>query len=118
VANVQVAVQEFVQALRLSYIFSTSGIANVQLEVAEDGTLYLSSYGSQKGNARHTIYSVTEEGFQPLRTAFNAKFLLDAAQATGATHLNLKFSGATTALVITTDDLSYTQLVMPIRLDS
>lgn len=118
VANVQVASQEFIQALRLSYIFSTSGIANVLLEVAEDGSFYLSSYGSQKGTARHAIYSVTEEGFQPLRVAFNAKFLLDAAQATGATHLDLRFSGATSALVITTDAPDYVQLVMPIRLDS
>lgn len=118
VANVQVASAEFVQALRLSYIFSSSGIANVMLEVTEDGTLQLSSYGSQKGNARHTIYSVVEEGFVPLKTAFNAKFLLDAAQATGASHINLHFSGTATALVITTDEPDYTQLVMPIRLDT
>lgn len=117
-AIVGVTSQELIQALRLSYVFSTSGVANVLLEVMEDGNLYLSSYGSQKGNARHTIYSVIEEGFTPLRAAFNAKFLLDACQAAGASHLNLKFSGSLTALVIETDNPNYLQLVMPIRLDS
>lgn len=118
VATTQVTNQEFIQALRLSYTFSTSGIANVLLEVTEDGNLHLSSYGSQKGNAKNVIYSVVEEGYQSLKVAFNAKFLLDACQATGASHINLRFSGQSSPLVISTDDADYIQLVMPIRLDS
>lgn len=117
VAKADIPTAEFLQALRLSTIFSTAGIANVMLEIDASGTLVLSSYGSQKGKAKHTLYAVVEEGSTPIAAAFNARFLLDAASATGADMLQLRFSGTTSPLVVGTDDPNYLQLVMPIRLD-
>lgn len=117
VAMADVATAELQQALRLATIFSTAGIANILLELDQAGTLTLSSYGSQRGNAKHTLYAVVKEGFTPIKAAFNARFLLDAAGATGTDYVQLRFSGPTSPLVIGTEDLNYLQLVMPIRLD-
>ena len=108
---------ELVQSLRLSNVFGTGGVANVLVEVSEDGTLSLESHGSQRGNAKHTLYAVIEEPFKPLKAAFNTKFFLDAVQAPGVPHLKLQFAGPTSPLLITTEDPNYRQLVMPIRLD-
>ncbi|MBU6389611.1 DNA polymerase III subunit beta [Patescibacteria group bacterium] len=118
VAVAEVTTSELVQALRLSSVFSQAGVSNVMLEVDGDGAFSVASYGSQKGSTRHTIYALVQDGFQPLKTAFNAKFLLDACTACGADHLQLRFSGPTTALLIATEAPDYLQLVMPIRLDS
>ena len=118
VAVADITTAEFVQALRLSYVFGQSGITNVLMEVSEEGELSISTYGSQRGNTRNTLYAVVEEGFTPIKVPFNAKFLLDACQATGADHLQLRFSGVTSALLVTTEEPDYIQLVMPIRLDS
>ncbi len=117
VAIADVPTSEFQQALRLATIFSTAGIANILLEIDAAGTLVLSSYGSQRGNAKHTLYAVVREGFTPIRVALNARFLLDAAGATGTDYVQLRFSGPTSPIVIGTDDPQYFQLVMPIRLD-
>lgn len=114
----EVTTAEFIQALRLSYIFSTSGVANVLIEVNKEGVLSMASYGSQRGSTQHLIYALIQGKPKPLRAAFNAKFLLDAAQAAATPHLTLKFSGQTSPLVITTEDPHYLQLVMPIRLES
>lgn len=116
-AQAEVTSAEFIQALRLSGIFSQAGISNVMLEIDKEGTFLVASYGSQKGATKNTMYAVLEKKFTPLRVAFNVKFLLDAAQAANATHLQLKFSGTTSPLVILTEDPNYLQLVMPIRLD-
>ncbi|HSI20321.1 MAG TPA: DNA polymerase III subunit beta [Verrucomicrobiae bacterium] len=117
VAQADVPTAELIQALRLATIFSTAGIANIMLEIDAAGTLILSSYGSQRGNAKNTLYAVVKEGFTPIKAAFNARFLLDAAGATGTDLVQLRFSGSTSPLVIGTEDQQYLQLVMPIRLD-
>ena len=116
-AVADVTTSELVQALRLSSIFSQAGISNVLLEVTEDGTLTLSSHGSQRGSAKNAIYAILEEGSEAMKVAFNARFLLDACNACNASHVQLKFSGPMKAMLIATEDPFYTQLVMPIRLD-
>ena len=115
---VEVATSELVQALRLSTIFAIGGIANVRIEISEDGSLSLAAHGSQRGKATHTLYAVPEEGFKPLVAAFNARYLLDAVQAPSSPSLTLKFSGALKPLVILNDNPNYLQLVMPIRPDA
>ncbi len=117
VATVPVMTGEFMQSLRLTSIFSQAGISNVMLEVQVDGSLTMSSYGTQRGGAKNTVAAKAQTGFSPLRCALNAKFLLDACGATGAEQVNLKFSGPTSPLVIETEDTNYLQLVMPIRVD-
>ncbi len=117
VATVPVMTQEFMQSLRLTSIFSQAGISNVMLEVQADGSLTMSSYGTQRGGAKNTLAAKAEAGFTALKCALNAKFLLDACGATGSEQIRLKFSGATSPLVIETDDTNYLQLVMPIRVD-
>jgi DNA polymerase III subunit beta len=117
VAEADVSAQELTQALRLATIFSTAGTANVLLEVDESGSLTLSSYGSQRGSARHTLMATLKDGFVPVRAAFNTRFLLDAVGAASAEFVSLKFSGSTSPLVIATEDTAQLQLVMPIRLD-
>lgn len=118
VAVVDVTAPELIQALRLSYIFSQAGVTNVLLEIDDEGNLSISSHGSQRGSTKHTIYALTEKGFTPMKVPFNAKFLLDACNAASCDHLQLRFSGVTSALLIKTDAPDYLQLVMPIRLDS
>lgn len=118
VATADVTSSELLQALRLATIFSQAGIANIMLEVTEDGTLTLASYGSQRGNATHTLYAVLKDGHTPLKVAFNARFVLDAVGAAGTDYVQLRFSSPTSPLVIGTEDPDYLQLVMPIRLDA
>ena len=118
VATAQVGVQQFSQALRLATIFASSGVANVIIEVDAAGTLNLSSHASQRGGASHTLPAVVESGAEPVRAAFNTRFLLDAVGATAAETVELKFSGPTSPLVIATGEPDYVQLVMPIRLDA
>ena len=117
-ALANVTTSELVQALRLSTIFSQAGVSNIMLEIDQEGTFSLASYGSQRGSTKHVIHTVLEDGFTPLKAAFNARFLLDACAATGASHLQLHFSGTTSALMVTTEEKDYLQLVMPIRLES
>ncbi len=116
-AEVEVTTSELVQALRLTYVFSNSGISNVLLELDEAGNFAVKSYGSQKGGAQHVLAGVPHDGFTALSVPFNARYLLDACNAAGTPSITLAFSGVTTPLVIRTDDPSYLQLVMPIRLD-
>ncbi len=117
-ATGELASSDYLQALRLAGIFSQSGIANVVMEITEEGILKMSSHGSQKGAASHTLPITLEEGFKPHRVALNTRFLQDAVSAAGAERITLKFSGPTSPLVISTGDSDYLQLVMPIRLDS
>jgi DNA polymerase III subunit beta len=117
VATADVPAAELQQALRLATIFSSAGIANVMLEIDQGGTLTLASYGSQRGNAKNTLFAVVQDGFTPIKAAFNARFLLEAAAAAGTDYVQLRFSGTTSPLVVSTEDTQYLQLVMPIRLD-
>jgi DNA polymerase-3 subunit beta len=112
-----ITTSELVQALRLSTVFSQAGVSNVMVEITADGDFTIATHGSQRGNTKHTIYALLQDGFAPLRLPFNARFLLDACSASSSSHLQLRFSGPSTPLLIATDDPRYTQLVMPIRLD-
>lgn len=116
-AEADVTTAELVQALRLTATFGQSGVSNVLIEVDGEGSLSLASYGTKSGSTKHTIYAVLEEGANPLKAAFNARFLLDACSAAGSPHVRLQLSGQDTPLLISIGDLNYTQLVMPIRLD-
>lgn len=117
VAEADLTNPEFIGALRLSSVFSTTGVSNVMLEVAEDGSLTIMSHGSQRGSLKNKIYAIFGEGFTPIRVAFNSKFLLDACNAVGSDQLKIRFSGPTTPLVLTSEDPNLLQLVMPIRID-
>jgi DNA polymerase III subunit beta len=116
-AEVEVTTAELVQALRLSYVFSQSGMSNVLLNLDEAGNITVQSYGSQKGSTRHQLSAVPQDGFTPLSVPFNAKYLLDACQAAGTPSITLQFSGTVSPLVLRTGEANYLQLVMPIRLD-
>jgi DNA polymerase-3 subunit beta len=118
IATADVASNELSQALRLATVFSLAGIANVSLEIDANGNLTVASYGSQRGTTKHTLYAVVQEGFTPIRAAFNTRFLLDAVSATTTDFVQLRFSGPTSPLVITTEQPEYLQLVMPIRLEA
>lgn len=114
----EVATSEFIQALRLLNVFSQVGILNALIEINESGSVSITTYGAQRGSGKHSIYAVVKEGFKPLQVPFNVKYLLDACSAARAQSLNLQFSGVTSALVISTNEEGYLQLVMPVRLNS
>ena len=113
-----VTTSELVQALRLSSIFSQGAATNILIEINDQGEFSIATHGSQRGSTKHTIYALLQEGFSPMQVPFNARFLIDACTATGSTHVQLRFSGPSKALVIGTDDPNYLQLVMPIRMDT
>lgn len=117
-ANITVSVSEFSQALRLTTVFSSSGITNVIIDVQEGGDVYISNYATQRGGAKHKLKVVVEGGFKPVTAAFNTRYLLDAVQATGTDEVTLQVSGKTSPLMVSVGSPDYTQLVMPIRLDS
>lgn len=117
VSIADITTSELVQALRLSSIFGQAGITNVMLEIDTDGACTVATHASQRGSTKHVIYALLQEGFQPLKSAFNARFLLDALSAAGSATVQLRFSGSTTPLVIATEESNYLQLVMPIRVD-
>jgi DNA polymerase III sliding clamp (beta) subunit (PCNA family) len=117
-SNVTIDVAEFTQALRLSTVFSTSGITNVIISVQEDGSVSIANYATQKGGAKYTLRCEVEHGFQPITAAFNTRYLLDALGATNEEKVTLQISGRSTPLVISTGKVEYTQLVMPIRLEA
>jgi DNA polymerase-3 subunit beta len=117
-AIVRVSVTEFSQALRLTTVFSTSGITNVIIDVSEEGSVTLSNYATQRGGAKHTLKTKLELGFKPVKAAFNTRYLLDALGVTGESEVELQISGKTSPLVVSVGSPDYTQLVMPIRLDA
>lgn len=117
-ADIVVDTQELVQGLRLTTIFAQAGVANVILEVAEDGTVKLQSHATQRGGATHTLKGEMEPGGKTLKAAFNTRFLLDALGACGADKVTLRLSGPLSPLIVSTGDASYTQVVMPIRMDA
>jgi DNA polymerase-3 subunit beta len=114
----EVTTSELVQALRISNIFSSTGNSNALFEINKEGVFTIANYNNQKGSLKNTIYAFLNTDFQPLKIAFNTKYLLDACNSAKAEHLSLYFSGETSALMLKTDDLNHLQLVMPIRLDS
>jgi DNA polymerase-3 subunit beta len=113
----EIATSEFIQALRLIAVAGTSGIANVLIEITADGQVTLASHGGRTASVANTVHALVSGDTQALRTAFSVRYLLDAANATGASSISLAFSGAMTALVLRTSEPDYLQLVMPIRLD-
>ena len=116
-AEFEVAASEFVQALRLLYVFSQSGTLNVLIEVDSEGIVNLSTYGSQRGSGKHNIYAIVKEGFKSIQVPFNVKYLIDACSASRSQSLNIRLSGVTSALLINTNEDGYLQIVMPVRLN-
>lgn len=115
--DAEVTAPELIQALKLTYVFSNSGIANVMFDIDEKGVMTIYSHGSMKGKSKHVVSAVLKDGFEPLKVAFNTKYMLDACNAANTPFLKLCFSGKTSPLVIKTDKDDYIQIVMPIRVD-
>lgn len=118
IANLKIKTDTLLQGLRLASIFAQAGVSNVLFEIETNGKLSLKSHGSMKGEAKHILEAKAEEGYKPIRVAFNARFLIDALSAAGSETVTLKFSGPASPLVLDTGDTNYLQLVMPIRLDN
>ncbi len=118
VAELDVAVAELQQALRLTSIFSHAGVSNVLFQIGEEGSLTLQSHGSTRGRSQHAVHVVPQPGLQALIVAFNTRFVLDALSVASDGFVRLRFAGATKPLVVATEDTSLVQLVMPIRLDT
>lgn len=118
VAELDVAVAELQQALRLTSIFSHAGVSNVLFQISEEGSLTLQSHGSTRGRSQHAVHVVPQPGLQPIMVAFNTRFVLDALSVATEGFVRLRFAGVTKPLVVATEDTSLVQLVMPIRLDA
>lgn len=109
---------EFINALRLASIFTTTQANNIHL-IVEDQAVRISSVASSYGQQTSALNAeVMHHGDEKkLDIAINARYLQDAVAAAGGKKIILKLSGVVTPVVIVNPDLpEYRHIVMPIRI--
>ncbi len=105
--------EDLLKAVKLAAIFAKTEAYVVTLKTS-DGKITLTSEAKELGSQENEVDSQVEgEG---IKISFNAKYLLDALQATSSTQLMLEFSGPLTPTIIKPmgiEGLEY--IVMPVR---
>lgn len=113
-ARVMVERADLVSASKLASVFARNE-ANVVTVKVEKDKLQICSEAKELGSQTNEIEAQIEG--EDLEIAFNARFLLDALQASNATQLMLEFSGPLSPTLIKpvgVEGLEY--IIMPVRL--
>jgi len=71
-----------------------------------------------------TVFKGNKEEIKPInltgsliRIGFNSKYLLDALRVLESNEVSLKFTGEVRPFIIQSDDLTVTQLILPVRIE-
>ncbi|MUT68379.1 DNA polymerase III subunit beta [Paenibacillus sp. NEAU-GSW1] len=103
-------------AIDRAYLMSREEKTNiVRLTTLEDGTIEISSSSTELGRVTEQLEAKKFEG-DPLRIAFNSKYMLDVLKVIDSEHISLGFNGAMSPIVIKPTDHAYnTYVILPYR---
>ncbi|XEC95018.1 DNA polymerase III subunit beta [Paenibacillus tarimensis] len=111
--------KKLTDAIDRAYLMSREEKTNiVRLMTLEDGTIEISSSSSELGRVTEQLDAASFNG-EPLRIAFNSKYVLDALKVIDSEQLFIGFSGAMSPIILKPIDHPYSlHLVLPYRTTS
>lgn len=103
-------------AIDRAYLMSREEKTNiVRLATLEDGTIEISSSSTELGRVTEQLDAKTFNG-EPLRIAFNSKYMLDVLKVIDSEQIFIGFRGAMSPIVIRPTDHSYNMyVILPYR---
>ncbi|MFF2092078.1 DNA polymerase III subunit beta [Paenibacillus sp. NPDC058174] len=103
-------------AIDRAYLMSREEKTNiVRLTTLEDGTIEISSSSTELGRVTEQLEPSQFTG-DPLRIAFNSKYMLDVLKVIDSENISLGFNGAMSPIVIKPTDHAYnTYVILPYR---
>lgn len=108
--------KKLTDAIDRAYLMSREEKTNiVRLATQEDGTIEISSSSTELGRVTEHL-EVKELTGDPLRIAFNSKYMLDALKVIDSEYLFIGFKGAMSPIIIKPIDHPYSlHLILPYR---
>ncbi|MBD8501006.1 DNA polymerase III subunit beta [Paenibacillus arenosi] len=104
------------EAIDRAYLLSREEKTNiVRLQTKEDGTIEVSSSSSELGRVTEQLEVKRFDG-EPLRIAFNSKYMLDILKVVECEQIFIGFTGAMSPIIITpTEHVNSLHLILPYR---
>ncbi|WP_020620972.1 DNA polymerase III subunit beta [Paenibacillus daejeonensis] len=108
-----------IEAIDRAYLMSREERTNiVRLMTLDDGSIEISSSSSELGRVTEQLTPVSYEG-EPLRIAFNSKYMLDTLKVLDSEQLFIGFNGAMSPITIKPNDHDHSlHLILPYRTTS
>ncbi|RXZ83873.1 DNA polymerase III subunit beta [Paenibacillaceae bacterium] len=108
--------KNLMDAIDRAYLMSREEKTNiVRLMTLEDGSIEISSSSSELGRVTEQLQPVSLKG-DPLRIAFNSKYVLDALKVIDSEQLFIGFTGAMSPIILKPTDHPYNlHLILPYR---
>ncbi|MGZ9585975.1 DNA polymerase III subunit beta [Paenibacillus marinisediminis] len=108
--------KKLTEAIDRAYLLSREEKTNiVRLQTKEDGTIEISSSSSELGRVTEELEVKQFDG-DPLRIAFNSKYMLDVLKVIECEHINIYFTGAMSPIIIKpTEGVNSLHLILPYR---
>ncbi|PZD96632.1 DNA polymerase III subunit beta [Paenibacillus sambharensis] len=106
-------------AIDRAYLMSREEKTNiVRLITMEDGTIEVSSSSSELGKVTEQLNVIAFNG-DPLRIAFNSKYMLDALKVIDSEQISIGFNGAMSPIILKPTDHSHNlHIILPYRTTS
>lgn len=103
-------------AIDRAYLMSREEKTNiVRLATLDDGMIEISSSSTELGRVTEQLEAISMKG-QPLRIAFNSKYMLDVLKVIDSEHLFFGFTGAMRPIIIRPVDHDYSlYVILPYR---
>lgn len=103
------------EAIDRAYLLSREEKTNiVRLSTTESGGIEISSSSSELGRVQEQL-TVTELKGEPLRIAFNSKYMLDVLKVVDSEKLFIGFTGAMSPIIIKPEQEDSLHLILPYR---
>lgn len=108
-----------IEAIDRAYLMSREERTNiVRLMTLDDGSIEISSSSSELGRVTEQLTPASYEG-EPLRIAFNSKYMLDTLKVLDSEQLFIGFNGAMSPITIKPSDHEHSlHLILPYRTTS
>ncbi len=108
--------KKLIDAIDRAYLLSREDKTNiVRLQTKEDGTIEISSSSSELGRVTEQLH-VKEFKGDPLRIAFNSKYMLDVLKVVECENIFIGFTGAMSPIIIKqTEHVSSLHLILTYR---
>jgi len=108
--------KKLIEAIDRAYLLSREEKTNiVRLQTKEDGTIEISSSSSELGRVTEELEAQEFNG-DPLRIAFNSKYMLDVLKVMECEHIFIGFTGAMSPIIIKpTEGVNSLHLILPYR---
>jgi DNA polymerase-3 subunit beta len=108
--------KKLTDAIDRAYLMSREEKTNiVRLATQEDGTIEISSSSTELGRVTEQL-DVKEFNGEPLRIAFNSKYMLDSLKVIDSEYLFIGFNGAMSPIIIKPNDYPHSlHLILPYR---